>query len=743
MVSLTNVAAANPAGSGAGGASENSVAEVNYAPSNPRAGLEDGTLLAQRGAGQLPRSIERRFQNRGAGSNVLQLPTNTNLVPFYGPLKSLPTPTQQRIKAWNNKTPGSTLQTNGSIITVRSPAGLMTAVGVHPNVNILNHAEETLYDKAIHQTRNLTEEVIPGTGYTKGDFIELMQARGAVENGTPTQNNTIALDAAKQKYEAAVVKDINNQIAANRPTEINGPAYDGVNIGQQRNGTTLQTKSPAAPRPSSKPSTQPQTPHDAILRGIPGAGPDPVIYPPVGARNIPNTSGPYTDLNKPPLTPEQEKKRDDEAIADQNKIRDQLAAGRNYGPDPFSPEEQDKRDRGNGVFNIPKTDDGFGAPASTSRALAQKPVPAPPALNVIGNGKPAQQAKPPVSAYQDSTNRDIANYRKGQVPAKELASQNPTGFKGEAIGNLNKITKSLTPADVQKILKSPVNDPLNSSQIKALRNGFNSTATNLGKGDVLIATGIRNSNNQYVSVKLHPDKKGAIAEAKPQGKPEGDNNILPFERYLQTYSATRDREQKRRPFKDKCELRTNMEIIDNKIVIFATVQAFRNGITLLNAPVEINLNGNRIEYVNQKKIPILNSAVPQAPADSKLIYNTPPALSTTITEKNSGRGITNIHLSRPLAATDPFVFLEQPGYKILGTDITLDINPSKLKPNSNLHTVAKTEVKFTGACSFDGITQPAMSDYDGATQSGSRLATKTGAQGTLVTRIANQINYKK
>jgi hypothetical protein len=740
MVSLTNVAAAGRAGSDAGGASENSVVEVNYAPSNPRAGLEDGTLLAQRGAGQLPRNIERRFQNRGAGSNVLQLPTNTNLVPFYGPLKSLPTPTQQRIKAWNNKTPGSTLQTNGSIITVRSPAGLMTAVGVDPNVNILNHAEETLYDKAIHQTRNLTEEVIPGTGYTKGDFIELMQARGAVENGTPTQNNTVALDAAKQKYEAAVVKNINNQIAANRPIELNGPAYNGVNIRQQRKNTTLQTQNPAAPRPSPKPSTQ--TPQDAILRGIPGAGPGTVNYPPVVPRQIPNTSGPYTDLNKPPLTPAQEKERDRKTIADQDRIRDQLAADRNYGIDPFSPEEQAKRDRGNGGFNIPKTGDGFGAPASTSRALAQKPVPAPPALNVIGNGKPAQQAKPPVSAYQDSTNRDIANYRKGQVPAKELASQNPTGFKGEAIGNLNKIVKDLTPADIQKILKSPVNDPLNSSQIKALRNGYNSSATNLGKGDVLIATGIRNSNNQYVSVKLHPDKKGAIAEAKPQERDENGNNILPLERYSQTFSAIRDREQKRRPFKDECLLRTNMQIIDDKIVLSGTVQALRNGTALLDAPVEITLSGNRTEDVNQKKIPILNSAVPQAPADSKLIYNTPPALSTTITEKNSGRAITNIHLSRPLAATDPFVFIEKPGYKIPGTDITIDINRSKLRLPSNFHTAAKTEVTFTGACSFDGITKPATTEA-GASRSGSRIKTKTGAQGTIVTKGPEPINYKK
>jgi hypothetical protein len=218
----------NRAGSDVNWASQRSVVEAG-----PRPSLEGGTLIARGGPtpqlhrGVYPPNIERRLYK---GAPLTRPSTQyNNILPFRQGINGLRSQSQKRVKAWNNALPGSALQTNGTIVFIRSPSGLTSAVGFDPRVDVLNYAEATLRDKLVASFDG-AEIIFPGTRYTRGDGIKFLQTIGDVVNGTPTQTNTVALDVAKAEYEAAVIQSANYQIAENRPTEVNGPAYDGLNI---------------------------------------------------------------------------------------------------------------------------------------------------------------------------------------------------------------------------------------------------------------------------------------------------------------------------------------------------------------------------------------------------------------------------------------------------------------------------------------------------------------------------------
>jgi hypothetical protein len=795
MVSLTNVAAAGRAGSDAGGASENSVVEVNYAPTKPTS-----TNDARQNATQLLAGLPNNRNEGGSvapfrRSNILQL-TNPSQPAKVLEFKTVPKPELRIVKSVApNAKIESFVETGvlrGAYVT-ESGQRRFVATSIDPRFDSIQLAE-SLFGEVGSNSNSLNRQILPG--YSGRQLVSLLKksreydqvgtgvgdtlsanGRSSGNDGNLDDRRISAFNKDKKAFEDAIIRLVNQgggsaegettqsaQSQNNFQNNIGTTIQNGIsnfgrgvqNIQRTLNGEnnfqpstdTRFNSASTAYNPSKRtgdggtdatrrgngntdavnrgigtaPSTQ--TPHDAILRGIPGAGPGTVNYPPVVPRQIPNTSGPYTDLNKPPLTPAQEKERDRKTIADQDRIRDQLAAGRNYGPDPFSPEEQAKRDRGNGGFNIPETGDGFGAPASTSRALAQKPVPAPPALNVIGNSKPGEQSKiPETNVIKDRDNRDIANYRKGEVTPKELASVNPSGFRGEAIGNLNKITKSLTPADIQKILKSPVNTPLNSSQIKALNNGYNSSATNLGKGDVLIATSIRNSNNQYVSVKLHPDKKGAIAEAKPQGGAEGalssgdfhkiKDLVLPYRTKATTVDNIGDQVAQNIDKIKKAKTDTN-----HQCIMVADAVAYTNG---RNATITTQGEVRAIKKVGEQWVPDVdaitvvkietrttNSITPNK--FNMVLANGQPA-SDTYTAKNrtSGEYITRSGVGHrtkaemtatitPLRRNDFLSGERVSTFDRNGNMVDVNLNPSMFNLNTSRLINSTTDTRVRGYC---------------------------------------------
>ncbi len=163
--------------------------------------MAEGTLIARQGGG----SLRGPLQRGGNYNNVVPFSRNSNLTPLNTPLQALPSSTQKNVRIWNNSNPNSTLQTDGAIIRTVAPSGSWKAVGVDPQFNSLGYAESNLYNKAIYETRNESEIIMPGTRYTKGDFIRLMQARGNVETVTnPSAKNVAALGREKQIFDNAL-----------------------------------------------------------------------------------------------------------------------------------------------------------------------------------------------------------------------------------------------------------------------------------------------------------------------------------------------------------------------------------------------------------------------------------------------------------------------------------------------------------------------------------------------------------
>jgi hypothetical protein len=231
--------------------------------------LGDGMLLARNPGGtRLPADTNRAIQYRqkNPGAPAYQLPGITNIVPFRGSVTSLSPQAQSNVRAWNNKLPGAALQTDGIAIRVRLPSGQAPVVGFHPNVNPGVHAEETLVQGRQNEIVRFPNNVaLPGTTYTNADLVRLMQARGEVENGRPTQKNTVALDLEKQKYEKAFAQSQNSQsnpvqgpvapIAPNRD-----PRVPDLTLGTRENYKipNAQLAQYGNPVPKTQPITNPQ-----------------------------------------------------------------------------------------------------------------------------------------------------------------------------------------------------------------------------------------------------------------------------------------------------------------------------------------------------------------------------------------------------------------------------------------------------------------------------------------------------
>ncbi len=522
--------------------------------------------------------------------------------------------------------------------------------------------------------------------------------------------------------------------------EIGTPIPD-LRVGrrQQRNAANVQEKKPGTDRPTS-------TPQDVILNGISGPNSNSNRFPPVRPIQIPETSrGPFADLNKPPLTPAQEKARDRRAIDDANRVRDEVQKrnaneAANFIPysngasnfNPFSAEAQAKRDADSRSSQNSNQGTGFDAPVSTFGMPIKNPKKET-QINVLGNNNPTKQTQAitGIDIIKKGNANDISRYRRDEVKPGELGKPVAGSFRGEAIGKLNDIAKNLTPQDVQKILKSPTNSPLNNSNIKALSVGNNSTATNLGKNDILIATGIRNSNNEYVSTVIRPDKDGKIVKATQNS--DDKNNILPFGRKNEVADYLYNTKKTEEPVLRRCVLTVDMGEANHpdtqkpELYFSATVQAFENNLPKIDAFTQVKIKGERSEFVNRDRFEIRNSAIPGSnPTDKYYFFPEKPA-PYVISEMDSGPGISGVFRSRDIKATNPYAFLQNPRYEIPGT--TIDINQSKLKLNSNLNTTAVTSISAEGFCTYDNSLIKAVPE-DGIT--GYKVKTKTGPDGRTI-----------
>ncbi len=264
VYSANSVGNVVPAGAAQNVKNENRSNEAHLASETPSADVGDGMLLARNPGGSrstTDRAIQ--YRQRTPGGPAYQSPGVNNIVPFRGSVTSLSSQAQSNVRAWNNKLPGGALQTDGQVIRVRLPNGFAPVVGFDPRVNPGVHAEETLVVGRQNEIIRFPNAVaLPGTNYTNADLVRLMQARGEVENGRPTQKNTVALDMEKQKYESAYAQSRNSQ--SNPVQGPEAPYRDPrvpdltLDTRQGYQGRTVQPAQYGNPVPKAQPITNPE-----------------------------------------------------------------------------------------------------------------------------------------------------------------------------------------------------------------------------------------------------------------------------------------------------------------------------------------------------------------------------------------------------------------------------------------------------------------------------------------------------
>ncbi len=230
--------------------------------------------------------------------------------------------------------------------------------------------------------------------------------------------------------------------------------------------------------------------------------------PPLRKDEVPDRSGPGPYIsNTPPLTPAQEKQRDRQEIARAQQVRREVDAGKPTSYDAFAASQPPPAN-----FNTTRNDDFTSAGSRTNPRQSEIQD----RIRVDDFGKPTTSKKTPIisviskenqnfsgpSPYQANLNSQVALYLKRLVPEADFKNPNPNTFKGEAVVALTKIVQNLSQTDIEKILKLPINTPSSNLNIHAIKFGNNTSLTNLGKGIILISTGIRNSNDDYVSIRV-------------------------------------------------------------------------------------------------------------------------------------------------------------------------------------------------------------------------------------------------